>query len=417
MVNQTNLRLSEESEIHHNLSTHEIEHEQGIESDSEISETETRGPTCMKSILGRPLHLPKIHVEYNNKGDPVDGECSMLSHFLGSIARNCQYCPISVKDWRNIENKDEILVIVKILSYVGKKWRSWKNRLKAKYWYEASVEVLVDQRDARVTAVEWMKICTYWNSDVAKKVSRNRKNARAKRVNYKKTGQTSFARVEYKMTKKNGQPPNRVELLRACFLNRNGDSNCTRSTNGNMQEDTNKSQEDVDDPIDEDDDPIHQDDVFAQTIGQDQSNTMQMTSKEISQSKTRETTENTSKRLRIEEQGDAGQQSLTLQVPPNQKTAVPTLKVGSYVSLKSVSDPTKIVAKGSIESMDPSKDVGGHILGPNWCEVFVAVSIVHEEHLFRGYGKFQKIGDVTGEMIAWPCTFVCFSSFQIMLIH
>ncbi|CAI9090041.1 OLC1v1024725C1 [Oldenlandia corymbosa var. corymbosa] len=94
-----------------------------------------------------------------------------------------------------------------------------------------------------------------------------------------------------------------------------------------MQEDTNKSQEDVDDPIDEDDDPIHQDDVFAQTIGQDQSNTMQMTSKEISQSNTRETTQNTSKHLKIEEQGDAGQQSLHINVPPNQKTAAPTLKV------------------------------------------------------------------------------------------
>ncbi|CAI9099471.1 OLC1v1036298C1 [Oldenlandia corymbosa var. corymbosa] len=274
MVNQTNLRLREESEIHHNLSTHEIEHEQGIESDSEISETETHGPTCMKSIWGRPLHLSKIHVEYNDKVDPIDGECSTLSHFLGSIARNCQYCPISVKDWLNIENKDEILDIVKlrfhvpriaekkILSSVEKKWRSWKNRLKAKYWYEASVEVLVDQRDARVTAVEWMKICTYWNSEAAK---------------------------------------------------------------GNMQEDTNKSQEDVDDPIDEDDDPIHQDDVFAQTIGQDQS-TMQMTSKEISQSNTRETTQNTSKRLRIEEQGDAGQQSLHINVPQTKKQQFPLLR-------------------------------------------------------------------------------------------
>lgn len=70
----------------------------------------------MKSIWGRPSHLPKIHVEYNDKGVPIDGECSTLSHFLGSIARNCQYCPISVMDWRKIskKNKTEILDIVKV---------------------------------------------------------------------------------------------------------------------------------------------------------------------------------------------------------------------------------------------------------------------------------------------------------------
>ncbi|CAI9115158.1 OLC1v1015995C1 [Oldenlandia corymbosa var. corymbosa] len=262
MVNQSTHRHREESEIHydHVTGTHEKEHEQGVESDSE---TETRGPTCMKSIWGRPPHLPKIHVEYNDKGDPVDGECSILSYSLGSIARNCQYCPIGINDWRKIENKDEILNIVKlrfhvpriaekkILSSVGKKWRNWKNRSKAKYWYEASVEVLVDQRDARVTAIEWMKICTQWNSEAAKKISRRRKNARAKRVNDQKTGQTSFARVEHKMTKENGRPPSRVELLRACFLDSNGDSNPTiLSANANMQERNNHVQENFDDSSD-----------------------------------------------------------------------------------------------------------------------------------------------------------------------
>ncbi|CAI9106506.1 OLC1v1005682C1 [Oldenlandia corymbosa var. corymbosa] len=254
----------------------------------------------------------------------------------------------------------------KILSSVGKKWRNWKNRLKAKYWYEALVEVLVDQRDARVTAIEWMKICTHWNSEAAKKISRRRKNARAKRVNDQKTGQTSFARVEHKMTKENGRPPSRVELLHACFLDSNGDSNPTiLSANANMQERNSDVQENFDDSSD----LIDQDDISAQSLRQCQSNTMQMVTKEISQSNAQGTVQNTSKHLRIEEQGNASQRSLQLHDIPNQNTPTPVITVGSYVSLKSVNDPTKIVAKGCIESMDPSKEVGGHVLGPNWCEV------------------------------------------------
>ncbi|CAI9089944.1 OLC1v1024600C1 [Oldenlandia corymbosa var. corymbosa] len=129
------------------------------------------------------------------------------------------------------------------------------------------VEVLVDQRDARVTAIEWMKICTHWNSEAAKKISRRRKNARARRVNDQKTGQTSFARVEHKMTKENGRPPSRVELLRACFLDSNGDSNPTiLSANANMQERNSDVQENFDDSSDQDDDLIDQDDISAQSL-------------------------------------------------------------------------------------------------------------------------------------------------------
>ncbi|CAI9115406.1 OLC1v1016305C1 [Oldenlandia corymbosa var. corymbosa] len=156
-----NLRPRKECELNDALRTdiYEQEQDQGTESDFENFEKETQGPTCMENIWGRPPHLPRLHVEYNDKGVPIDGECSKPSHFLGSIARNCQYCPISMKDWREIEIKDEILNIVKlrfhvppieekkILSSVGQKWRAWKNRLKAKYWYEASVESLKNERD------------------------------------------------------------------------------------------------------------------------------------------------------------------------------------------------------------------------------------------------------------------------------
>lgn len=78
---------------------------------------ETRGPTYMQSIWGRAPNLPLIHVEYNELGQPIGGENSKLSHFLGSIARNGKYCPIDVKDWHAMPRtkKSEMLDVVKVI--------------------------------------------------------------------------------------------------------------------------------------------------------------------------------------------------------------------------------------------------------------------------------------------------------------
>ncbi|KAH6760422.1 hypothetical protein C2S51_017371, partial [Perilla frutescens var. frutescens] len=40
----------------------------------------------------------------------------------------------------------------------------------------------------------------------------------------------------------------------------------------------------------------------------------------------------------------------------------------------------------------------------NWCEVYVMSVLELEETLIRPYGKFQKLKDTFGEMIAWPCS-------------
>lgn len=83
-----------------------------------IVEKESRGPTYMKNIWGRPLNLPLMSVEYKEFGQPIGGEKSKLCHFLGTIANGYQ-CPLDIKNWHAMpkENKDEMLNIVKVITF------------------------------------------------------------------------------------------------------------------------------------------------------------------------------------------------------------------------------------------------------------------------------------------------------------
>ncbi|KAK3039045.1 hypothetical protein RJ639_027530 [Escallonia herrerae] len=80
--------------------------------------------------------------------------------------------------------------------------------------------------------------------------------------------------------------------------------------------------------------------------------------------------------------------------------------VRDVVCLKSIMNPSEIVAKGVIQSIDPSTQVGGEELGPNWCEVSIQFAVKKDERLIRSYGFHKTIYDAYGATIAWPCPYV-----------
>ncbi|XP_075494421.1 uncharacterized protein LOC142532009 [Primulina tabacum] len=67
------------------------------------------------------------------------------------------------------------------------------------------------------------------------------------------------------------------------------------------------------------------------------------------------------------------------------------VEIGCSVSIKSLFDSTKIVAKGVVRSMDPNTEVRRQTLGPNWCEIQVLVVLEREESLIRPYDFLQKL--------------------------
>ncbi|KAK2997497.1 hypothetical protein RJ639_024962 [Escallonia herrerae] len=80
--------------------------------------------------------------------------------------------------------------------------------------------------------------------------------------------------------------------------------------------------------------------------------------------------------------------------------------VRDVVCLKSIMNPLETVAKGIIQSIDPSTEVGGEELGLNWCEVSIQVAVKKDERLIRSYGFHKTIYDAYGATVAWPCPYV-----------
>ncbi|KAL8523554.1 hypothetical protein ACS0TY_013501 [Phlomoides rotata] len=302
--------------------------------------------------------------------------------------------------WR-IGNKTNMLEVVKlrfhapitaekwILSSVGDKWRNWKHCLKKKYWKDAPmVQLIEQQKDKRVKLEQWVKLLTYWSSKEAKKASKRNKKARAKKTMMQITGKRSFAKIQDKLLE--------------------------------MQERNNQLAEGVVYPI-------GPNDVFAQIMGPDWPGHVRMMGKGVCRSDVwGELPRNTSNHILKEQQSRITQLETMLlaqqrcgdpQVPSKQHglsfnslsncatTNLP-LMVGAYVTLKSLFDPNKVVAKGCINSIDPCSEVGGQLLGSKWCEVNVKVVFEHEEELIRPYGNLKKFAHVLGEMIAWPCNLV-----------
>ncbi|KAL8476900.1 hypothetical protein ACS0TY_029267 [Phlomoides rotata] len=282
------------------------------------------------------------------------------------------------------------------------------------------VQLIEQQKDKRVKLEQWVKLLTYWSSEEAKKASKRNKKARGKKTMEQITGKKSFAQIQDKLTKELGRPPNRYELFGVCYVKSNEESsNSNEKPNDDasrkyleMQERNNQLAEGFVDPI-------GQNDVFAQIMGPGRSGHVRMMGKDVCRSDVwGELPRNTSNRILKEQQSritqletmflaqvPSKQHGLSLNSLSNCATTNLPLTVGAYVTLKSLFDPNKVVAIGYINSIDPCPEVGGQLLGSNWCEVNVKVVFEHGE-LIRPYGNLQKFAHVLGEMIAWPCNLV-----------
>ncbi|KAL1559977.1 hypothetical protein AAHA92_10252 [Salvia divinorum] len=187
----------------------EQEQEEGDASRAKIIEKESRGPTYMKDIWG-------------------------------SIARNCKYCPLDVKNWHAMPKgkKIEMLEVVKL---------------------RFDVPIIAE----KVLEDQWIKLLSYWKTEDAKNTSTRNKKARANKLMNQRTGKTSFAQVQDKLTKEHGRCPTRVQLFSSCFVSSNGNSsNDVSSKISAMVQCSDKLPEGSEDTI-------APNDVFSQIMGKD----------------------------------------------------------------------------------------------------------------------------------------------------
>ncbi|XP_071685822.1 uncharacterized protein [Rutidosis leptorrhynchoides] len=78
------------------------------------------------------------------------------------------------------------------------------------------------------------------------------------------------------------------------------------------------------------------------------------------------------------------------------------LQVDKEVHLKSIKNPTLIIAKGRLRGLDPLTVVGGIEIGLGWGEVHVQVAIKSDEAVIRPFELVITMIEATGVTIAWP---------------
>ncbi|XP_073135786.1 uncharacterized protein [Henckelia pumila] len=152
------------------------------EIESDDAEKKTRGPTFMKEIWGRPSTLPHIKIQCDDMGRPIGSRRNKFTDFLGTLARNGKFCPIDVEGCHKmpLDTKKKMLDVVKekydlppgteswTLNSIETKWRNWKSELKKKYDPELPMQFLLQERDQRAFAEQYVKLVAHWNTEKSK---------------------------------------------------------------------------------------------------------------------------------------------------------------------------------------------------------------------------------------------------------
>ncbi|XP_058097140.1 uncharacterized protein LOC131242477 isoform X2 [Magnolia sinica] len=196
---------------------------------SPSTKRKTRGPTrCF--VVWNMREGQRIPIATNTLGQPVGDNVSKLTNFLGTIARNGEFAPLTFSDWREVpvERKDYMwgLVMSKfdmdtnikswVLRSIGKKWRDWKCELKKLHYlpHETDDERLADL-DERVQSDQWKALIEFWNSEEGKaRNKKNMENRRKQKIGHA-AGSKSFARIreEERVKRAGGEDPTREEMF------------------------------------------------------------------------------------------------------------------------------------------------------------------------------------------------------------
>ncbi|XP_070042518.1 uncharacterized protein [Nicotiana tomentosiformis] len=148
-----------------------------------IAKRKIRGPTrCVKII--NLQEGQKLVVQFDEDYQAIGENATDFTWFLGQTVRSRTCCPLKVNGWKEIE-QDKI----------DHMWDIILNKPKL------------------LTIDEWKYLVNLWSDvDFQKKSTQNKAN-RSKRSLRPYSGTKSYARLRYKMEKKNGKAPSRVEVF------------------------------------------------------------------------------------------------------------------------------------------------------------------------------------------------------------
>ncbi|XP_035834063.1 uncharacterized protein LOC110885587 [Helianthus annuus] len=184
------------------------------------SKSKSRGPTMLHVVHMQSIHERKV-IKCNKYGQPIGPETAEkdvageFSRFLGTIARNYDYAPLTYASWHKVPNKDRIwqYVLEKydvpeaaktwVLMTIGSAYKRHKCRFKKKPFYQyKDNKTRWKNKPKNIKDEDFSKLMTLWNNkDEAKRCLRA-KEARMSQKNMHIAGPKSFARIRNEMSLK-----------------------------------------------------------------------------------------------------------------------------------------------------------------------------------------------------------------------
>ncbi|XP_038973330.1 uncharacterized protein LOC103721483 [Phoenix dactylifera] len=207
-----------------------------LEADKQGRERLTRGSSRARDVW-QLREDEKIVVECNELEQPIKRAGSLLSSFLGSVARRGQLCPLNYHKWNDMlpSYKVELLKFVQkkfvlppeshdwVLKSLNRKWKEYKSKLKADWKREGMTEEEV----ARVCPPDvyhhqWRELVHYWFSERGQTYSDIGRAARASQTIHHTSGSKSYARLRVEFMEDHGRKPDEVEFYKMTHTHRDG---------------------------------------------------------------------------------------------------------------------------------------------------------------------------------------------------
>ncbi|XP_056699486.1 uncharacterized protein [Spinacia oleracea] len=196
-------------------------------------EEKKRGPTMMHHVHTRPFEKRKAIV-LNDLGQPIgpvsedDDVVGEFSRFLGTIARDNSYAPLTFKTWSKVPNKEKMweYVLMKyivpvegkdwVLKTIRDAWRVHKCRIKKKHYYRwKNDKERWKHRPKQIPDNEFLKLLVMWkNKNEQLRCLRN-KERRLSQKNMHTAGPKGFARIREEM--RNEHPNKELPSLAEVF--------------------------------------------------------------------------------------------------------------------------------------------------------------------------------------------------------
>ncbi|KAF6170983.1 hypothetical protein GIB67_014800 [Kingdonia uniflora] len=189
---------------------------QSISKEEENKCKRTRGPIKCQTMAADSRK--KIQVGFNERGQDIEEGSVDLSMFLGSLGR--EMVPITVGDWWGFDKikLDRIWEIIKqkfvldehnkkyCLQSLGKLWRSYKSRLRAKIDTYKLQEEVEAAKPKHFDSMHWKTFAKRKSCMNFTEKSKRFKEMRKKQVLPYTSSRKAYARLENDMKKKSRMP-------------------------------------------------------------------------------------------------------------------------------------------------------------------------------------------------------------------